>query len=137
MQSYLLFSPPSNTFPHLPRTSACPTPPRANAGHPNCRKLTALWWVCFATAQLAWDMSAGSQQDTCCGQGQCAPPRAARPALADCRHVQPLPIPPTDSLGFAQAVMWQYKVVLLGWSFQEPAPPEPTQDPTLSSSQGT
>lgn len=138
-QPYLLFSPPSNTFLHLPCTSACPTPPRANAGHPNCGQLTTFWWVHFATARLAL-ASMGQVLGT-------RPPlRAARPALANCGRIQPLPIPPPGSLGSAQAVVRQQRVVLLGWSFfagsrnspsppisQLPAPP----DPTLSSSQNT
>jgi len=143
-QFYPLFSPPSNAFLHLPCASARPTPPQANAGHPNHRGLTTSWWVCFATAQLAL-ASAGSQRqrDTCRGQGRGTPPRADGPARAGCRP--PLPIPPTEPprlCAGSHTATEGSRGGLSSWDGvpcwpQQPAPPKPTQNPTLGFSQGT
>lgn len=112
-QPYLPSSPPSNAFPHLPRPSACPTPPRASIGHPSCGTLTTLWWVCSAAAQL--DLaSAWSQRDT---RSKATAPRRA--AL---------------HRGYVAAEGSWHRTFVLGWSFlllqsllHQPDAPEPMQ----------
>lgn len=91
MQSYLLFSPPSNTFLHLPCSSACSAPPQA--GHPNHGTLNTL--VGFSLLSSA---CLGISRITCCGQGHCASWSTARAAP---HHLQPHPAP--------SQVVWQHR----------------------------
>lgn len=62
-QSYLLLSPPSNAFLSIPCINTHPAPPRANAGHPNERKLNVLLSAdLFCSTKLAETLvSIGSQ----------------------------------------------------------------------------
>lgn len=105
MQSYLLFSPPSNAFLHLPSSSASPAHHKHKPGIPTAQHSTLLWgFLCSAQLALA---SAGTH----CGQGHCATWWAARAAPAAC-------IPPAaTSSSFPSHPSGVAAQVLLGQSF--------------------
>lgn len=93
MQSYLLFSPPSNAFLHLPCSSACPAPPQAQAGLPKLQNARNFCGVFFVQLSLPWH-----QQELmlwaralCILESSQSCPSSLH---TTCSHVQPLPIPP-------------------------------------------
>lgn len=104
MQSYLLFSPPSNAFLHLPCASAHQTPPQANTGRPS----PLLGGFALQQLSLPWRQQGASASGTR-AWGKATVQRWKQRDLpqqaADHLQARSAPSHPThSSLGFTQVV---------------------------------